>query len=173
MSFCQAFFSKQSSDNSDAGAKETTNQANGKNALFESISFNLQSLLQSEAPMVVLDRRLAQIQSSNWRYGVVDIQSNNRFMDADNFALQLAQSIAFSEPRLSQIKVLVIEHPNNKQAVHFHLSANIDPRLIAQYCQSHQHQDYSTFDGAEAEAFELDIDMNTLSIKESDNDNFQ
>ena len=187
MSFCKPFFTTDQKVN--AGKNVITEQSLGGNsealagfgtstdALFESIRFNLQSLLQSEAPMVVLDSRLEQIQRSNWRYGVIDIQSNNRFMDAHNFAAQLQQAIAFSEPRLSQIKVLVVEHPNNKQAVHFHLTANISEKVISQYRLYHLYRQMNKFstisEDLETAVVEFNIDMDTLTIEETGNDNFQ
>lgn len=94
-------------------------------ALVASVEYQLERLLNSEAPLMSLDSRYKEVEASNLRFGLDSLQTISSQMDNDQFARKLENWVKAFEPRLSDVSVEVHERDEHKNRVSFSLLARL------------------------------------------------
>ena len=89
----------------------------------EDIKYHLTKLLESEASLVDIDHRFSQLQHSNFRFGIEDVQLLSASLDQAQLALRLENYIKHFEPRLSQVMVALSERKENENVIAFNIIA--------------------------------------------------
>lgn len=109
MSFWQAFIqpSNESSTNSE----------------LDDIKYHLTRLFESEASLVDIDDRFIELQRSNFRFGIEDVQLLSASLDQTQLALRLERYISHFEPRLTHVLVELNERKESENAITFSIVA--------------------------------------------------
>lgn len=94
--------------------------------LLESIRYQLNVLLNSEAPMRKLPDGYAEIAKSNYCFGLDSIYSISSQVDKDQFARSLEKLVRAFEPRLSDVSIVIEESDPTSNVIHFSLMAKVE-----------------------------------------------
>lgn len=97
--------------------------ASGPNDTIEDIKYHLTKLLESEASLFNIDDRFTELQRSNFRFGIEDVQLLSASLDQTQLALRLENYIKHFEPRLSQVMVELGERQESENAIAFNIVA--------------------------------------------------
>ncbi|MCZ4294577.1 type VI secretion system baseplate subunit TssE [Vibrio sinaloensis] len=95
----------------------------GPNDDIEDIKYHLTKLLESEASLFEIDDRFVELQRSNFRFGIEDVQLLSASLDQSQLALHLESYIKHFEPRLSQVMVELGERKESENAIAFNIIA--------------------------------------------------
>jgi type VI secretion system lysozyme-like protein len=93
--------------------------------LVTSIKYNLKQLLESEAPLLILDPRLVESQHSIFSFGVEDIQSLNYQMGKNIFTSRIKALIASFEHRIENVEVAILVDDNKTNTIRFTISGDL------------------------------------------------
>lgn len=95
-------------------------------SLLESVRYQLNVLLNSEAPMRALPEGFEQVEASNFCFGLDSAYSISSQMNKDQFSRSLEKWVRTFEPRLSDVSVFVEETDPSKNVMCFSLMAKIE-----------------------------------------------
>ncbi|KJY83409.1 lysozyme [Vibrio galatheae] len=98
-------------------------ELSGPNDDIEDIKYNLTKLLESEASLLEIDDRFIELQRSNFRFGIEDVQLLSANLDQAQLTLRIENYIRYFEPRLSNIMVELAERKDNENAIAFNIIA--------------------------------------------------
>ena len=93
--------------------------------LVTSIKYNLKQLLESEAPLLLLDPSLVESQHSIFVFGVEDIQSLNYQMGKTIFTSRIKALIHSFEHRIENVEVDILVDKNKSNTIRFTLSGDL------------------------------------------------
>jgi len=93
--------------------------------LVTSIKYNLKQLLESEAPLLILDPRLVESQHSIFAFGVEDIQSLNYQMGKNIFTSRIKALINSFEHRIENVEVGVLIDKDKSNTIRFTISGDL------------------------------------------------
>jgi len=93
--------------------------------LVTSIKYNLKQLLESEAPLLILDPRLVESQHSIFAFGVEDIQSLNYQMGKNIFTSRIKALISSFEHRIENVEVGVLIDKDKSNTIRFTISGDL------------------------------------------------
>jgi predicted component of type VI protein secretion system len=99
--------------------------SNDESHLVTSIKYNLKQLLESEAPLLILDPRLIESQHSIFSFGVEDIQSLNYQMGKNIFTSRIKALIASFEHRIENVEVGILVDKNKSNTIRFTISGDL------------------------------------------------
>ncbi|PMJ92426.1 type VI secretion system baseplate subunit TssE [Vibrio sp. 10N.261.55.A7] len=91
----------------------------------EDIKFHLTKLFESEASLIDIDDRFVELNCSNHRFGIEDIQLLSASLDQTQLAMRIETWVQHFEPRLHNISVELVERRTNENALAFHIAAKI------------------------------------------------
>lgn len=100
-----------------------SHDTSGPNDDIEDIKYHLTKLLESEASLFEIDDRFVELQRSNFRFGIEDVQLLSASLDQSQLALHLESYIKHFEPRLSQVMVELGERKESENAIAFNIIA--------------------------------------------------
>jgi len=100
-------------------------RSNDESHLVTSIKYNLKQLLESEAPLLILDPRLVESQHSIFSFGVEDIQSLNYQMGKNIFTSRIKTLIASFEHRIENVEVGILVDNNKSNTIRFTISGDL------------------------------------------------
>ncbi len=89
------------------------------------IKYHLTKLLEAEAPLTSLDDRLTQVNCSNIKFGIEDIQLLSANLDKAQLALKIESWVRNFEPRFCSVTVELIDRKETENAVYFNIIANV------------------------------------------------
>ncbi|MCG9682413.1 type VI secretion system baseplate subunit TssE [Vibrio sp. Isolate23] len=89
----------------------------------DDIKYHLTKLLESESSLIDIDDRFTELQRSNLRFGIEDVQLLSASLDQTQLALRLESYIRHFEPRLTQIMVELLERKENENTLVFNIIA--------------------------------------------------
>jgi len=93
--------------------------------LLTSVKYNLKQLLESEAPLIVLESELTECKRSIFAYGVEDIQSLNYQLGKNIFTSRIRSLIDNFEKRIENVDITVLVNNNNSNAISFIISGDL------------------------------------------------
>jgi len=93
--------------------------------LVTSIKYNLKQLLESEAPLLILDPRLVESQHSIFAFGVEDIQSLNYQMGKNIFTSRIKALISSFEHRIENVEVGILVDKEKSNTIRFTISGDL------------------------------------------------
>jgi len=93
--------------------------------LLTSVKYNLKQLLESEAPLIVLESELTECKRSIFAYGVEDIQSLNYQLGKNIFTSRIRSLIDNFEKRIENVDITVLVNNNNTNAISFIISGDL------------------------------------------------
>jgi predicted component of type VI protein secretion system len=99
--------------------------SNDESHLVTSIKYNLKQLLESEAPLLILDPSLIESQHSIFSFGVEDIQSLNYQMGKNIFTSRIKALIASFEHRIENVEVGILVDKNRSNTIRFTISGDL------------------------------------------------
>jgi predicted component of type VI protein secretion system len=99
--------------------------SNEESNLVTSIKYNLKQLLESEAPLLVLDPRLVESQHSIFAFGVEDIQSLNYQMGKNIFTSRIKTLIRSFEHRIENVDVGILTDKEKSNTIRFTISGDL------------------------------------------------
>lgn len=94
--------------------------------LLESIRYQLNVLMNSEAPMRKLPDGYQEIAKSNYCFGLDSIYSISSQVNKDQFARSLEKLVRAFEPRLSAVSVVIEESDPSQNIINFSLMAKVE-----------------------------------------------
>lgn len=94
-----------------------------QNEEVEDIKYHLTKLLESESSLLNIDDRFVEIQRSNLRFGIEDVQLLSASLDQAQLAIRLESYIRHFEPRLSRVMVELLERNETENALVFNIIA--------------------------------------------------
>ncbi|SON52137.1 GPW/gp25 family protein [Vibrio tapetis] len=89
------------------------------------IKYHLTKLLEAEAPLTSLDDRLTQVNCSNIKFGIEDIQLLSANLDKAQLALKIESWVRSFEPRFCNVSVELVDRKETENAVFFNIIASI------------------------------------------------
>ena len=93
--------------------------------LLRSIKYNLKQLLESEAPLMVLDNDLKACKRSILAYGVEDIQSLNYQLGKGIFISRIKQLINDFEQRIENLEITILANEEKQNAIRFIIAGDL------------------------------------------------
>lgn len=93
--------------------------------LVTSIKYNLKQLLESEAPLLILDPRLVESQHSIFSFGVEDIQSLHYQMGKNIFTSRIKALISSFEHRIENVEVDILVDKDKSNTIRFTISGDL------------------------------------------------
>jgi len=93
--------------------------------LLRSIKYNLKQLLESEAPLTVLDRDLKGCHQSILAFGVEDIQSLNYQLGKGIFITRIKQLIQDFEKRIENLEITILSNEDKQNAIRFIIAGDL------------------------------------------------
>ena len=100
-------------------------ETNDESYLITSIKYNLKQLLESEAPLILLDSRLVESQHSIFTYGVEDIQSLNYQLGKTIFTSRIKALISSFEHRIENVDIAIIVDNEKSNSIRFTISGDL------------------------------------------------
>ncbi|MDA9556439.1 type VI secretion system baseplate subunit TssE [Vibrio sp.] len=88
------------------------------------IQYHLSKLFEAEVPLIAKDYRLTEVNRSIINFGVEDVQLLSASLDRSQLAIKIKGWIENFEPRLQDIQVILHEHKEGQNALHFSISAH-------------------------------------------------
>jgi predicted component of type VI protein secretion system len=106
---------------------------NKASELLDSVRFNLQHLMESEAPLVVAEEHLPAVARSIMHYGIEEIQSLNYQASRQQFVSNLKALISKFEPRIKNLEISFVGSSADKpgsqsletHAIHFVIEGDL------------------------------------------------
>lgn len=102
------------------------NKTSKDEGLLESVRYQLNVLLNSEAPMRSIPEGYEQVEASNFCFGLDSAYSISSQMNKDQFSRLLEKWIRTFEPRLSEVSVFVEETDPSRNVMCFSLMAKVE-----------------------------------------------
>ncbi|MFB9215344.1 type VI secretion system baseplate subunit TssE [Vibrio sinaloensis] len=96
---------------------------NSNNAEIDDIKYHLTKLLESEASLTEIDDRFTELQRSNLRFGIEDVQLLSASLDQTQLSLRLESYIKHFEPRLKNVMVELAERKESENSIAFNIIA--------------------------------------------------
>lgn len=93
--------------------------------LLTSVKYNLKQLLESEAPLIVLDSGLTESKRSIYAYGVEDIQSLNYQLGKNIFTSRIKSLINDFEYRIENVDISILVNEDKSNAINFIISGDL------------------------------------------------
>lgn len=93
--------------------------------LLTSVKYNLKQLLESEAPLIVLDSGLTECKRSIYAYGVEDIQSLNYQLGKNIFTSRIKSLINDFEYRIENVDISILVNEDKSNAINFIISGDL------------------------------------------------
>ncbi|MCJ8318843.1 MAG: GPW/gp25 family protein [Colwellia sp.] len=87
--------------------------------LVTSIKYNLKQLLESEAPLILLDPNLIESQHSIFAFGVEDIQSLNYQLGKTIFTSRIKALIRSFEHRIENVEISLLANTDKSNTISF------------------------------------------------------
>jgi len=100
-------------------------QTNDESHLITSIKYNLKQLLESEAPLLLLDPSLIESQHSIFAYGVEDIQSLNYQLGKTIFTSRIKSLIRSFEQRIENVDIAILVDNDKSNSIRFIISGDL------------------------------------------------
>ncbi|OIQ26221.1 type VI secretion system baseplate subunit TssE [uncultured Vibrio sp.] len=91
----------------------------------EDIKYHLTKLFESEASLIDIDNRFVELNRSNHRFGIEDIQLLSASLDQTQLAMRIETWVNYFEPRLHNVSVELIERKANENALAFNIAAKV------------------------------------------------
>ena len=99
--------------------------------LVTSIKYNLKQLLESEAPLIVLEADLVESQRSIFAYGIEDIQSLNYQLGKNIFTSRIKTLIRHFEQRIENVDIELVLDKEKTNTIRFVISGDlVDGQLL-------------------------------------------
>ncbi|MGF1697951.1 type VI secretion system baseplate subunit TssE [Vibrio kyushuensis] len=92
----------------------------------EDIKYHLTKLLESEASLIDIDNRFTELNRSNHRFGIEDIQLLSASLDQTQLAMRIETWVAQFEPRLYDVVVELVERKASENALAFNIAAKVN-----------------------------------------------
>ena len=96
-----------------------------KDAEIEDIKFHLTKLLEAEASLTDIDNRLVEVNRSNLKFGIEDIQLLSATLEKTQLTLRIETWIKSFEPRLHDISVELGERKEGDNSLSFNMIAKV------------------------------------------------
>lgn len=96
-----------------------------QDAEVEDIKFHLTKLLEAEASLIDVDDRLLEVNRSNLKFGIEDIQLLSATLERTQLAVRIESWIKSFEPRLNQISVELNERKEGDNSLSFNIIAKV------------------------------------------------
>ncbi|MEZ9289024.1 GPW/gp25 family protein [Vibrio lentus] len=96
-----------------------------KDAEIEDIKFHLTKLLEAEASLTNIDNRLVEVNRSNLKFGIEDIQLLSATLEKTQLTLRIETWIKSFEPRLHDISVELGERKEGDNSLSFNIIAKV------------------------------------------------
>lgn len=96
-----------------------------KDAEIEDIKFHLTKLLEAEASLTDIDNRLVEVNRSNLKFGIEDIQLLSATLEKTQLTLRIETWIKSFEPRLHNISVELGERKEGDNSLSFNIIAKV------------------------------------------------
>ncbi|MCB5358748.1 lysozyme [Vibrio lentus] len=96
-----------------------------KDAEIEDIKFHLTKLLEAEASLTDIDNRLVEVNRSNLKFGIEDIQLLSATLEKTQLTLRIETWIKSFEPRLHDISVELGERKEGDNSLSFNIIAKV------------------------------------------------
>ncbi|WGS59353.1 GPW/gp25 family protein [Vibrio lentus] len=96
-----------------------------KDAEIEDIKFHLTKLLEAEASLTDIDKRLVEVNRSNLKFGIEDIQLLSATLEKTQLTLRIETWIKSFEPRLHDISVELGERKEGDNSLSFNIIAKV------------------------------------------------
>jgi predicted component of type VI protein secretion system len=93
--------------------------------LLTSVKYNLKQLLESEAPLIVLDSGLTECKRSIYAYGVEDIQSLSYQLGKNIFTSRIKSLINDFEYRIENVDISILVNEDKSNAINFIISGDL------------------------------------------------
>ncbi len=94
-------------------------------ALLTSVKYNLKQLLESEAPLIMLDSKLTECKRSILSYGVEDIQSLNYQLGKKIFTSRIKSLIDNFEQRIENVEINILLNDKRANSINFIISGDL------------------------------------------------
>lgn len=94
-------------------------------ALLTSVKYNLKQLLESEAPLIMLDSKLIECKRSILSYGVEDIQSLNYQLGKKIFTSRIKSLIDNFEQRIENVEINILLNDKRANSINFIISGDL------------------------------------------------
>lgn len=91
----------------------------------EDIKFHLTKLLEAEASLLDIDARLVEVNRSNLKFGIEDIQLLSATLERTQLAVRIENWIKSFEPRLSHIMIELNERKEGDNSLSFNIIAKV------------------------------------------------
>ncbi|PAJ74579.1 hypothetical protein CJF42_09665 [Pseudoalteromonas sp. NBT06-2] len=98
---------------------------NDESHLLTSVKYNLKQLLESEAPLIVLDSGLTECKRSIYAYGVEDIQSLNYQLGKNIFTSRIKSLINDFEYRIDNVDISILVNEDKSNSINFIISGDL------------------------------------------------
>ncbi|SFC12475.1 GPW/gp25 family protein [Pseudoalteromonas denitrificans] len=102
-----------------------TQHSSDESHLLTSVKYNLKQLLESEAPLIVLDADLTECKRSIFSYGVEDIQSLNYQLGKNIFTSRIKSLIDNFEYRIENVEINILTNDDKSNAISFIISGDL------------------------------------------------
>lgn len=96
-----------------------------ESALLTSVKYNLKQLLESEAPLIMLDSKLIECKRSILSYGVEDIQSLNYQLGKKIFTSRIKSLIDNFEQRIENVDISILLNDKKANSINFIVSGDL------------------------------------------------
>ncbi|MBW3696951.1 type VI secretion system baseplate subunit TssE [Vibrio sp. T187] len=96
-----------------------------QDAEVEDIKFHLTKLLEAEASLLDIDDRLVEVNRSNLKFGIEDIQLLSATLERTQLAVRIETWIKSFEPRLSQIMIELNDRKEGDNSLSFNIIAKV------------------------------------------------
>lgn len=93
--------------------------------LLTSVKYNIKQLLESEAPLIVLDSALVECRRSIYAYGVEDIQSLNYQLGKNIFTSRIKSLINDFEYRIENVDINITVNEDKSNSINFIISGDL------------------------------------------------
>ncbi len=100
-------------------------QTSDESHLVTSIKYNLKQLLESEAPLILLDPSLVESQHSIFAFGVEDIQSLNYQLGKTIFTSRIKALISSFEHRIENVDIAILANNDKSNTIRFTISGDL------------------------------------------------
>lgn len=98
---------------------------NDESHLLTSVKYNLKQLLESEAPLIVLDSGLTECKRLIYAYGVEDIQSLNYQLGKNIFTSRIKSLINDFEYRIDNVDISILVNEDKSNSINFIISGDL------------------------------------------------
>jgi predicted component of type VI protein secretion system len=96
-----------------------------ESSLLTSVKFNIKQLLESEAPLIVIDSKLTECKRSILAYGVEDIQSLNYQIGKKIFTTRIKTLIENFEQRIINVDINILVNDKRLNSINFVISGDL------------------------------------------------